>query len=150
MSHTIQQGFECHTCCAQVNGPGGATSTQAKVPGSVGLLGATGTLGPALGAAPVGVVDVDVVDVVAVGVVAVVVVAVGVVAVGVVAVGVVAVGDVTGDLTATGLEVEAVLAGEWEPLAVSGVSTTGAEGAAGLADGRPGLVTNVFEGVGMG
>ena len=108
------------------------------MPDGVGLLGATGTLGPALGAALVGVVGVK---------------AVVVVAVGVVAVGVVAVGDATGagpgDLTTTGLEVEAVLAGEWEPLAVTGAST-GAEGAAGLADGRPGLVTNVFEGVGIG
>jgi hypothetical protein len=114
------QTYASLTCCEQVKGPGGATSTHAKedVP-EVGLLGELGdeTVGaPGLGCdvMPVVVVpgDVAVVGVVGVapgGVVAVEVVGV---ALGGVVTPVGVVGDAVGDVTDAGGGLEVVLAGE--------------------------------------
>ena len=161
------------TCCEQVNGPGGATSTHAKedVP-EVGLLGELGLV--TVGATGL---ECDAMPVVVVpGVVAVVAV-VGVAPGGVVAVKLVGValgGAVTvgvmdgapGDVTDTAGGLEVVLTGEDRAVvAVPGASIPGAEGAAGRGVGllckglgrvkvvgeRPGAEMGVLEdGIGLG
>lgn len=131
------------TCCEQVNGPGGATSTHAKedVP-EAGLLGELGVVtvgapGLECDALPVVVVPGAVAVVGVVGVAlggAIAVDVVGVAPGGVVNGG--AGGGALGEVTDTGGEGEVVLVGEDRTaVAVPGASIPGAEGAAGRGVG---------------